>query len=344
MIDIRTDPKNPMGGVAILSVGAGQLPGTEVLVSVLDKFRGHYLGASGFQPHKFEFGPYPVEQAEGASFIRVGAEIVNQVEEYANLRLTVGPVEADVSWPDDIMPLPGAPKLGKVFVAPDPEAAPEAPKNTLNRDVPPTPAPEAEPEPQPEPVIPTPDPIPEPGPSPVETEKNSRGMPIVIWLAPLVLGALAAGGYYWFSQQQGAPAPVVAVEPPAEVTTDPCGLADLQALFGQDVPAGLAQLNSCGSDITADTALLLIESGLRGGNAQAAALMGKLYDSVANDPIETATGLSFGEDLKNAVRYYKTAAYGGDAEAHDLLTNACERLQGETNTLSQGAFTDYCGE
>lgn len=351
MIDIQPDPQNPLGGFAILSVPEAELPDAQVSIAVFDKFRGQYLGPSGFQPSRHDFGPYAVDRSGGTASVLVGSEIVNQIDEYASLTLSMGPVEADVTWPDDVIPLAGAPALGGIAVVRDEDATPAgALSGAVGAPAPAEPAPvaPAPPPPVPDPVVdPMPEPDPLPAPEPVGGDDDAaKGSSPMIWVAAgVVLLALAAGGYWMWQQSQTAPvAEQTQIVPPPEpevAATDPCAADALRAMAAGEV---LAQLRSCSDAVSADDALLIVEAAVRGGTAEASALMGKFYDGAATDRIESATGLTFGDDPARAAEYYRTAKDQGAAEAGDLLAAVCERLAEQTDTLSRGAIDDFCGE
>ncbi|WP_172331638.1 sel1 repeat family protein [Mangrovicoccus sp. HB161399] len=342
MIDVRPDPQHPDGGYALFTAQAGQLPDGTVEIEVLDKYRGHYLAASGFQPHRHGFGPYQVERQGDLDVVRVGPEIVNQIEEFASLQIAMGGLTADVSWPDEVFPLPGAPAIGGIRAV---DA--EEPGSGLSGPVPVPPAPEPAPPPPAPPV-----PEPEPGPEVPEEEESAdedgeedprggRGL----WIAALLIVlAIGAGAGWWLWQESRPDEPPVRSDtspvPPPEA--DACAPAGLLALGESDSTAMLAQLLDCGDAVTADDALGAVEAAQRAGDAEAMRLMGQFYDGETADGIETATGLSFGDDPARAAEYYRRAKDAGSDAAADLLAQSCERLAGMSDTLARNAAEEYC--
>lgn len=137
-LTVRPDPRRPSGGYAELSAASDALPETEATVSVFDAFSERFLGIDGWQSDRAEFGPYPVVQDGGRATLVIGPEIVNQIEEYAALKIRVNRVEADISWPDDVVPMPGAPRMGGLAVT---RAAPARGPGALTGRAPGTEAP-----------------------------------------------------------------------------------------------------------------------------------------------------------------------------------------------------------
>lgn len=313
MIEIRPDPAHPHGGYAILSTGTSALPDDTVVIDVFDKFKGYYLGENGFQPTRNLFGPYKVVRAGGRAEVLIGSEIVNHIEEYANLRLTLGPVVADVSWPDTVLPAAGALPVGGIYVAPKPGS-------TLSGAAP-ADKPAAPPQPVPEPAT--------------ETGKDAKSrLPSI--LAGLVVLAILAGGAYWVFGRTPAVVPV----PPGP---NPCSAGALATLGAKGFAPVLAQLRLCGGQISVDDVLLQVEKASAAGDAVAITVFGQLYDGAQTDPVETATGLTFDDDPARAAEYYARAKAAGGEDAGPLLAQICVRLQPLTDTLSRSAYADYCG-
>lgn len=333
MISVRPDPAHPRGGYAELSLPADAVQGDETQVAVFDNYKEQYLGEAGWQPTREMFGPYAVVRDGDQARVIVGPEIVNQMPEYANVKLTVGTVEDVLSWPDEVVPAPGAAKIGGIMGATLKE---QVTKGTLTARMPEPPPAEIDPvivaDPIPQAVAPEPPTLPE--------AKGKGGLMVGL----LLLALAVAGVAYWFMTQQeeapvavAPPAPVAAVEP-----SDTCGIAYLDAL--PDFATAATALRGCGAQVSADTALLLVERAAAAGTAEALLLFGTVYDGAASDAvIEDQIGLTFGDVPATAAEYYARAVTAGSAQAADNLAALCERMSAMTDTLVQGAVTDYCG-
>ena len=333
MIAISPDPAHPRGGYARLSLPEADLAGDTTQVAVFDNYSERYLGEAGWQPTKVMFGPYDVAREGGQARLVIGPEIVNQIEEYANVKLSVGTAEHDVSWPDDVVPAPGAAKIGGIMGTTLKE---DAPKGTLTAKIP---------EPEPEQMPQEPEAVAEPAPETVpdvtpDAPKSGKGGMIAGFLALVLVAAAAA---YWFLAMDTDPPvePVVAPEPVAQAD-DPCGMATLSALDG--FAAQSDALRGCAGKASADVALGLLERASAAGDADALLLFGTVYDGQVNaDVIEDQIGLTFDDVPSTAAEYYSRAVAAGSDVAAEQLAALCERMATMSDTLAQGAVTDYCG-
>lgn len=334
MISVKPDPAHPRGGHAELSVPEDKLLGETAQVAVFDNYSERFLGESGWQPVKVMFGPYAVRREGGQAHLVIGPEIVNQIEEYANVKLMVGDAEQDVSWPDDVVPAPGAAKIGGIMGT---KAAEVTAASALSAKMP-------EPEPEPAEVEPIPEPTPAPTVEPVETPAPKGKGGLIAGLVVVLL--LAAALAYWLLATEDTPVtpvaePVIAPAPVAEAS-DPCAADALRALEG--FAAQSAALRGCAGTASADTALGLVERAAAAGDADALVLFGTVYDGEAMDAvIEDQIGLTFGDEPATAAEYYARAVAAGSTEASEKLAALCTRMADMTDTLVQGAVTDYCG-
>lgn len=346
MISVKPDPAHPRGGYAELSMSEAGLSGDTTEVAVFDNYSERFLGESGWQPTKVLFGPYKILREGDVARLIIGPEIVNQIEEYANVKLLVGESESDVSWPDEVVPAPGAAKIGGIMGASLKEQAPKAGLQAKLPD------PEPKPEPEPDPVLHDSDgddasnlsgTIATGGDDSDAPAKSKTGL--VVGLLVLVL---AAGGLAWWvlnTEDTPPPEPVAepVVEPALPVeTADPCAIEQLSALSGFTAQA--EALRGCAGQASADAALGLVERAAAGGDAGALALFGTVYDSAVTDAvIEEQIGLTFGDEPATAAEYYARAVAAGSTEAADNLAALCTRMAAMTDTLVQGAVADYCG-
>jgi hypothetical protein len=340
VITVRPDPTHPLGGYAELSLPEGNVSGETTEVAVYDNYSERYLGESGWQATKVLFGPYEVRRDGGQARLIIGPEIVNQIEEYANVKVTVGTAEADIAWPDEVVPAPGAAKIGGIMGTKTKSAAP---KSALTAKI-------SEPESDPVPV----EPEPEPGTqvdesAAVEDEKKAGGTAGML-LGLLAMVLLAAGLAYWFLYSDGVPPagqtavpeePIVAPAPVAEAS-DPCSADELGTL--PDFTAQASALRECAGRASADAALGLVERAAAANDAGALMLFGMVYDGAASDAvIEDQIGLTFGDVPATAAEYYARAVSAGSEEAAEKLGALCERMAGLTDTLAKSAVSDYCG-
>lgn len=351
MLSIKPDPAHPRGGYAVISIDESAMADDTVTLTIRNSFNERYLGEDGWQAGKAYFGPYPVVVDGGRAAFVVGTEIVNLIEEYTPIAIGLGSVEHETSWPDDIMQGPAAATVGGVSpTSPlqDTSSGPTlvgksrnpGPKDLKLSNVDDTglvtdPAP--------------PEPVPsEPLEAGVETAKSKSAL---VWPIILLLIAAIAGGAYWFLTQNEPvastpPEPVVVPEPvqPEPAPEDQCSPAALGSKAGEGYGALLEQLSSCGTAVTADTALGLLEKGVAAEDPAALHALGRMYDQdLVIEVIETDIGLTFGDNPARAVEYYARARDAGDGVgAAEALVQVCERLATSSDTLSQGAFEDFC--
>lgn len=336
MITISPDPAHPRGGYALVSLDASDVPDEKTEVSVFDKYSERYLGDAGWQSARVLFGPYEVQRDGERAHIVIGPEIVNQIEEYANVRFEVGTAAGDVSWPDAVVPAPGAARIGGIMPARANEVPPEP---ALSARIPPESAPSPALELQSESAG-----DPEESQT-IETEETTRsgGARIAAILVLLVLIAVVA---YWLvtsGEDEQATAPSPEPEPVAAASDDPCSAS---ALRGIDGFAGqLEALRGCGGKASADAALGIVERAAASGDGQALALFGTIYDgAVTDEDVEDTIGLTFGDVPATAAEYYARAVSAGADVAAEPLAALCARMSGMTDTLSRAAVTDYCGQ
>lgn len=329
MISIKPDPGHPRGGYAELTFPDDGVVDGDVPIAVFDNYSERYLGASGWQATKAQFGPYTVERTDGVARLIIGPEIVNQIEEYASIKLIVLDKSQDISWPDDIVPAPGAAKIGGIMST---SAKPSDKASGLGASLP-----DAEPEPSDamelatEPAL-----VPEPAPPPAKSGVGG----LVAGAIVIALGSAALA--YWFMFMQYEPEPASPAASPAAVAGDPCGAATLGALDG--FTAQVDALRDCGPKASADAALGLVERAAAQGDADALLLFGTIYDgAVSDDVIEEEIGLTFGDVPATAAEYYARAVTAGSDAATQNLDALCARMVDMTDTLTRGAVTDYCG-
>jgi len=333
-LSIHPDPQQPAGGFAFLELPGGMLGDGPVMVAVMEVYGARWLGQSEaaggivtigeghWQGERHAFGPYQVHQHDGADWVRVGPEIVNKIEEYTPLRISIGDHEADVTWPDNVPPRAGAAVLGGL--QPTARAAEAEPGAALVGQMQ---EPEPDPAPEPEPEAIAPD---APQEQPEPSSSMYRWAPVLILLI-----AGAAAGYWWFYLREQQVTPV------AVVPQDTCTKDALAELDGFD--ATQKAIRACGDALSADTVLEIVEDAALRGDKDALLLFGTLYDGSEQDArIETVIGLSFAHDAATAAEYYARAHKAGSDEARARLTAICVQLGQSDETLAKGAYDDYC--
>jgi hypothetical protein len=354
---ILPDLDEPAGGYAWIVIPSGQITGADAPVALFDSYRERWLGPTtgtvvpvgdpNWQNERHEFGPYPVARGQDGDRLRVGPEIVNQLEEYTQLEMTVGGVSAAVIWPDNVLPRAGAAVLGKLISADRP--TPSAGQTNLVGKAPESSAPP--PEEPPPPVV-----AEQAGPAENVAPKRRNLVPI-IGLGALAATVAIAALIYVMSDRPSTTAAVVppVEEPVAEVPPEPdpeptviadadtCSRETLMETAG-GFDAVEAALSDCGADVSADTILFLIEEAALREDARALALFGALYDDAADEPLaRDIAGLRLRDDPGVAARYYARAVAAGSPVAAERLRAVCDRLAARDDTLSRGAYDDHCG-
>lgn len=358
---LHGDPQQPAGGYAFLELPEGRLAAPAVTVAIFDAYGERWLSPSAgdeqkvaignpnWQAEKYEYGPYKVYRHNGADWVRVGPEIVNKIEAYAPLRISVEGRDYDVSWPDDIPPRALAAVVGGLQTVSRPAA--ELEDRTVIARKPPAPTVEPTPIEEATPLAEEPaEAIVPPAPEP----KNRRS---ALWLLLILLVlALAGAAFWWFvlrdpadaDQEQGTEQTTTGetdteqtsqVPPPVGDTCTAEALGALQGGFAVIGPA----LRECGARVSPDVALTLVENSAADEDPEALYLFGMLYDGSQQDgEVEDTIGLTFGADDPKAAEYYARAVAAGSPEAATALAATCARLGQETGTLAKGAHDDYC--
>lgn len=352
-LQVKPDPKRSSGGYAILQ---GRLTGGEVWVVVFNVFSERYLGQHGWQSAKVEFGPYAVDESDGVPRIVIGPEIVNHLEEYADLRFQIGALTAEVNWPDTISQRPGAAMIGTIRSM----EAKTVPSD-LSRRVVSMPE-DVEPLAPRDPVVIEAASVEFAGAEGTPTlqadqlvapQVRQRGRPWLGLLLLILAGLAAAAWFLWLqppsvSEEQQAAAPQNAVEQPdtpIEPVAEPdtCSETALRSTARRSFSELVAAFQDCGDAVSPNTALSLIESAAEQSDPAALSLFGALYDGdVTVDTIEDTVGLTFTDSPAQAADYYARAVDSGNADAVERLASVCARLVPLTDTISQNAYQEYC--
>lgn len=341
MIDIRPDPARRHGGAARLSVPGDVVSGDTVSVSVRNSYTEQYLGPDGWQPGRERFGPYPIiRESDRAAFV-VGAEIVNQIEEYTPLEITVDEQRFETAWPDDILSGPADAVIGGIMSMS--RNVEEAQSQLVGKI--------ADQESVAEPEIKPEDPELEEADTEVvssETVPLKGGNRAVLGLAAMAV-VVATGALIWWlvlRNEEPASTSVTTVKPAPTTQTAgdgaACDLDAMLALVG-GFDAQLQAMQGCMDRLTPDDALGVIEAGVARNDGGALIMLGRLYDGEELvDSVENELGLSFSDAPARAAEYYSRARSAGVEEAAALLAATCDRLSTATDALSRSATEDFC--
>lgn len=373
-LTVARDPSKRLGGWALVRLPAGASGSARVVVS---RDGGTlFLGPHGWQGGEHAFGPYPIETDSRGALLRVGPEIVNQMEAYVAVEIAVPECAASaaLSWPDEILPAPDTLEGDSVRVAAEPgEPAKPPPAGLSGRfgdrsangspigppaHGPSDPSLEQISSPGPRPAPPQPAPALEPAARPATTNEGDEAEPArkrspLRWIVPLLVLLLAAGAgtFWWWSQQPGEPVPdePVAGEPapapepappPPEPEAEACTRDDLvPVLRSQEAtPDRLWSLvELCRSAGDRDLEVRVLERLVALEDAEALRQFAQWYD-----PREDADDSPFGTEVENAVLYYARARAAGSAKAAADLEGLCTMLRGETDLTARRLVAIHC--
>ncbi len=333
------DPAKRMGGSALITLPDG--PGETVQIVVTMDGGAATLGPHGWQGSDHAFGPYPVEKGPRGQFVRVGPEIVDQLEAFDPIEIAVPDRSAKVAlpWPSDILPSPDRATGGGVQVvgakpsndqSAKPRPAPEPPPQEAAASPAPetTVAPAAKPEPEAKAEVKTEG---KPVVKPEPTEKPKPPWSKLIVPVALVL-AVIVGAVLFFTQKDSDPPPPA---PTAECTRD-----RLQTVLRD--PAATAAtlqplLGACQSAGNHDLEVTVLERLIRLGDAAALLRLAEWYD-----PSRTSGSSPFAADPQVAAGYYKRAAEAGASNAAAGLSRLCTTLRGRPDQPAKLIVEIYC--
>jgi hypothetical protein len=340
-ITVRPDPYHPLGGHALLEIDQPLAQGP-VSVSIMDLAEERYLGPKGWQQAPVALGPFEARDDGGKVVVPVGPGIVDNIDEYTTLKLTVGGVSAQLSWPDTIRTSPDRIGLGGLGMLagsapakPPPPPPPAEPTAPPEAPVPPERPPESRIERSPETIDPVPD------------KPKSLLVPILLGL---VLLAAIAGVVWYVVTQMPDDAPTDGIPDETNTTSPPppppppqraagCDAAGLAAAAEMDPAPAFEAIAGCGAGSDADQRLAIIERAADAGVPAAIAMIGRWYDPAQAE----AVGSGFAtRDAGQAARYYHEALAAGYEPAQPLLDAACAALDPATNPLHEIAREDYC--
>ena len=340
---IMRDPAKRMGGSALITLPAGDSATASVVVTM--DGGASTLGPHGWQGGGHVFGPYNVESGPRGQFIRVGPEIVNQMEAYDPVEISVPERSASValSWPADILPSPDGASGGGVRVVGDSELAGKA-ASSKPPEPPPQPPPPPPPTVQEPPPAAPPKPKPEPGPEPKPEPKSNpeppaptpsnpkRSRSMLIVPIALALAAIIGAVIFFTSTETAPPAPAM---PTADCTRDHLRtvLRDTEVTVATLRPL----LTACQTANDRDLEVRVLDRLAALGDAKALNQFAEWYDPA------TAAGTSpFTADPELAARYYKRAIDAGSADAEAKMGQLCTTLRGRPDRPAKVIVEIYC--
>lgn len=333
-IEVKPDPKQRLGGYALVVLHDIDAAATETDIVLQRTADSSYLGPDGWQGGRHSFGPYPVEQSAKDVVVRIGPEIVDHVEEYAQVDLNLPALESSgrIEWPPEVLPSPNAYRGGGVHSA----GLQNPPGTTVSATSPPSTEPEPEPETDPEPSPASGDDISTDGP---QEEKRRRS--ILPWVAGglLAVVVLVLIGL-WYVYPGLFPFLPPASQSVQEQDTSLTCTADAVNAVLRDPASDLEDIRrlreTCVKTGDVKSIVSLCERLIDKGDPGCLARYGRWYDPTveANGPFPKNAGI--------AVRYYSEAAKAGAADAAEQKANMCELLRKKTDPLSANAVATYC--
>ncbi|WP_144299973.1 SEL1-like repeat protein [Elioraea rosea] len=344
----EADTSRPLGHARIVLRGVAE--GSDLRFCILrEGYATAHLGPRGWQVGEAVLEPASVESEGGAPVLVLSPALVRHVEPGPlTLRLPGQGRDLALFWPGDIPvydegddaldlatrgPAP-PPDSGRRPKTRDEEERERREREQLERErqerereriVPPPPPPPGPPQP--------------PGPR----------WPLYL-VALLVVGAVAAGGAWWFLYKDAAePAPVIATPEPVrpQQPTPPAWPEGTDQLSLQEVvqqtpnPEGILAValrrQQAGRH---DDALVLFEEAADRGIAPALTALGRLYDPNGFQPGRPFTS----PDLRQAADYYRRAATAGDTQVlplREALKTYLEQAAAQGNVTAAEALREF---
>ena len=259
MIEIRPDPKHPLGGFAEITISGAAAEGEPVMVSVFNSYQQKWLSPDGWQANKTTIAAREVSQSDGNLRLIVGPDIVNQIEEDTPIRIEIGDGSWDTYWPDDINAGPDEAIIGGIGGT---GAAPETKTPTVM-----VAQPEADNDAS---VLSATDA--DDGDLSDEADEDTNGVDdeetgkksmTGLLIGAAVLALLLAGGAYFFLFSGDEPADIAVVEsepkpaPEPAPVGDACAVDQVAALSSEGFGAVATKIRDCGNALTLTTRWVL---------------------------------------------------------------------------------------
>ena len=339
---------HPTGGYAQIVVRRAPGDVAETTIQLQRREDDAYLSNDGWSSQPNNLGPYSVEPFVDGSTLTVGPEVVNEIEPFQGLVVSVDAfgVSGNVDWPEDVPKLqkrrrvggvrtatraapPAEPQIGgvKVHKPAAAEPQPEPPKPEPD----PTPVPPPQP---PEPPKPKPDPKPAPPPRPPEPPKpepKSSRLPLVIGLIALL--AVIGGGAWFVTTQIGSDTVSRTGSEEEQVVCAPADVSD------GDMDERWKMAETCLDAGDLNNALVLVERLVSEGHGDASALMGRWQD-----PEDTGASPLTSKSPLSALRMYVVAHDAGVSGMNEKIKSICEGLDTVNDIAVEVAFNKYCVE
>lgn len=291
--------------------------GPTVTVAIRNLSSEEWLSADGWQPAQTTLGGFDVSTSGD---ILLGPAIVDQIEPYAALEVTVDGKKTRLTWPDTIAASPAGLQSGGLQVTRPREKSPL--EGTSAKPV----------------VAPSPEPVMEfpaaPEAEPKETSGAPRRLPFFV-LGLLGLATIVAFLAYLFYVPTPDPAAPDMVAEEAATDCSPVGFAARAALGYTEQMAVAVE---CSASTAPDDLLRILEAGVREDQPDALLRMAQLYDPT----VAEYGGLSLSSrDPAIAAEYYARAAAAGSTDTGSALSEVCALLDVE-NLLHEAVRAQYC--
>lgn len=353
-VRVAKDPDKRRGGWALIRLPEGISGQTHLQ---LRRDEGALtLGPHGWQGSAHAFGPYPIETDAGGPRLRIGPEIVNQMEAYLTVDLILPDLELreTLTWPETVVPALDAFEGGGVAI---PDAggnglrdssagSPAAPRGMAALERTSAVAPPQTASDRPDEVdvpLDRGDRTFESEPVGNESTSGSTGRLRKYWLLPVVLvlfGAVGAATWWWLSLAD----PVARVPdepaPSPEAEAVACEAEALRPVL-QDETSTAERLWSlvdrCRRAGERDLEVQLVGRLEEMNDPRAIHQFGRWYD-----PLADTEASPFQSDASNAVIYYKRASAAGAPGAAEDLEALCAMLRGNRDPISETIIEIHC--
>lgn len=323
-IQLLPDPGHPAGGYAVLQFTSdGSDASVELMIRDLRK--DLWLTPGGWRTEQSAAGVFEVIDAGGGwRQIRLGPDVVDQIDPDSYLEIRIRSGTARAIWPDSIHHSPPEASSGTFDPGGRPDPALTGKPTSGDLRVSP-PEPESTPEPAPKPTSPEPE-VPK---DELKTAQPKRNLFLLVLLIVIVMAAAAYLAWQIFDQPT----------PPEEVAgrTD-CSEEGFRGRWSDSFDDQFAALGDCLGEVSGTTALRVLDSGVAAENPNALYIYAQLYDGTES----TGIPVTFEPNLARATEYYARAKAAGNADAATDLERVCTELTPEEDLLHESVFADYC--
>lgn len=315
---IQPDPQHPLGGWSLLSIDS--TPGTTVTLAIQELSSEQWLSTGGWQPGRTTLGDFEVLPT---GEISLGPKIVDQIEPYTALEVTIDETIIRLTWPDTIAISPGSLRSGGLLATPRQE-------NPLTEEY------------DKQALITQEQESDKPGPTnaaidlaPREETRARQSAPLFLLGLLGVITIIALIAYFLLYKTA---APDQTQEPAVELEETACTPEDFEARRHLGYDDQMLAAVQCGSFTAPADLLRILETGVQAENPEALLRMARIYDpAVSEDPVLSL----FRRDPAIAAEYYARAAAAGSTDIGSALNAVCSILDPE-NLLHSVVLEEYC--